>query len=215
MASLSKLLTALVATSTISGSAKITITADDRRETDGTPGSITRTDTFSATDLYYPLLMESNNSVAYAFARTVGTTTFMNALNAKAQSLGMHWTFMDDPSGISPKNTSSASDLFKLTQYIYENQPYFLALSALPKETIKAQSGRAYAIPNFNHFAGNPEFVGGKSGYTDEAHETMTSVFNVPTSQGTTTIAIIVLNAKDRKADVEKLLAWFKSAAAE
>jgi D-alanyl-D-alanine carboxypeptidase len=56
-------------------------------------------------------------------------------------------------------------------------------------------------------------FLGGKTGYTNEAGETMTTIFEVPTETGTSTIAVVVLDTKDRKADIERLVAWFKKAA--
>jgi D-alanyl-D-alanine endopeptidase (penicillin-binding protein 7) len=213
IASLSKLLTALVANETIHYDRTLRITADDRRQTTGTPGTITSNDAFSVGALLYPLLMESNNSVAYAFARYHGADNFVRWMNVKARAIGMEHTHMDDPSGISAQNTSTASDMFKLTRYIHDSQSYILNISREPQHTITSESGRVHTLGNYNVFAGNPEFVGGKTGYTDEARETMTAVFEVPVEHATATIAIVVLGTEDRKKDVTTLLSWFKSAA--
>ena len=70
-----------------------------------------------------------------------------------------------------------------------------------------------YQLANFNHFAGQRMFLGGKTGYTNEAGETMTTIFEVPTEAGTSTVAVVVLNTKDRKTDIERLVAWFKKTA--
>ncbi|MDP3645686.1 MAG: L,D-transpeptidase family protein [bacterium] len=212
IASLSKLLVALVANETIHFDRTLTISKDDRVQSEGTPGSLLAGDTFTVGDLLYPLIMESNNAVAYALARYEGESMFVQWMNDKARAIGMSDTFIEEPSGLSENNTASARDLFKLMKYIHDSQSFILNVSRTPTKKIIAESGRSYMIGNFNVFAGNPQFLGGKTGYTDEAHETMTAIFEVPIGKEKATVAIIVLGSKDRKADVERLLAWFKSA---
>lgn len=213
IASISKLLTALVANETIHFDRTLTVNSDDRAQTDGTPGSIVRGDTFTVGELLYPLLMESNNSAAYTLARYNGQENFMQWVNDKAEAIGMDDTHMEDPSGISPQNVSTSNDLFKLMRYIAQNQSYLLNLSREPEKKMKAENGRTYNFANFNHFAGDTGFIGGKVGYTDEARQTMASVFELPVKNATATIAIIVLQSEDRKSDIASLLTWFKRTA--
>lgn len=210
IASISKLLTALVANETIHFDRTLTVNGDDRAQTDGTPGSILKGDTFTVGELLYPLLMESNNSAAYTLARYNGQDNFVTWMNDKAAAIGMEKTHMEDPSGISPENVSTANDLFKLMRYIEDSQSFILNLSREPAKKLKAENGRTYNFANFNHFAGTKEFLGGKVGYTDEARQTMTAVFEVPVRGATSTIAIIILGSDERKSDIEKLLNWFK-----
>lgn len=210
IASVSKLLTALVANETIHFDRTLTVNGDDRAQTDGTPGSIVKGDTFTVGELLYPLLMESNNSAAYTLARYNGQENFVGWMNDKAKAIGMEKTHMKDPSGISPENISTANDLFKLMRYIEDSQSFILNLSREPEKKLKAENGRTYNFANFNHFAGNKDFLGGKVGYTDEARQTMTAVFEVPVRGATSTIAIVILGSEERKNDVEKLLNWFK-----
>lgn len=213
IASVSKLLTALVANETIHFDRTLTVNSDDRAETEGSPGSILKGDTFTVGELLYPLLMESNNSAAYTLARYNGTENFVGWMNDKAEAIGMERTHMEDPSGLSPENTANANDLFKLMRYIEESQSFILNLTREPKKEIKAENGRKYTFPNFNHFAGNKEFLGGKIGYTPEARETMAAIFELPVQGVTTTVAVIILGSEERKGDIEKLLAWLKSSA--
>lgn len=213
IASISKLLTALVANETIHFDRTLTVNGDDRAETEGSPGSIVKGDTFTVGELLYPLLMESNNSAAYTLARYNGAENFVRWMNDKAAAIGMDDTHMEDPSGLSPENVASASDLFKLMRYIEKSQSFILNLTREPKKEIQAENGRKYSFPNFNHFAGNKEFLGGKIGYTPEARETMASIFELPVQGVTTTVAVIILSSEERKGDVEKLLTWFKQAA--
>lgn len=215
IASITKLLTALVAKEELAASTTISITESDRRASQGTPGSITRDESFSLADSLYPLLTESNNSVAYALARAAGTEEFMRAMRAKAAEIGMTLTTLADPSGISEHNAASALDIYLLTRHLYAEAPDFLAMTRATDMHIAATSGRTYSFSNFNVFSGRDQFVGGKTGYTDEARQTMTTVFKVPieNSTATATIGIIVLGSDDRKRDTEALLRWFTSAA--
>ena len=58
-------------------------------------------------------LMSSENRAASALARHYpgGTDAFVTAMNAKARALGLARTRFDDPTGLSPKNVSTATDL--------------------------------------------------------------------------------------------------------
>jgi D-alanyl-D-alanine endopeptidase (penicillin-binding protein 7) len=213
IASLTKLITALVANETIHYDRILSVSKDDRAQTEGTPGTISVGDSFTISDLLFPLLMESNNSVAYTLARYFGSNTFVGWMADKAKAIGMEHTNFEDPSGISEKNVATANDIFKLTRYIHDNQSYILNISRDTEKTIRSEEGRSYKLNNFNVFSGNPQFLGGKTGYTDEARETMTTVFEVPLEHATATVAIVVLRSEDRKKDVEKLLSWFKATA--
>ncbi len=213
IASLTKLLTALVANETIHYNRVLSISRDDRAQTEGTPGFLAVGDSFEAEELIYPLLMESNNTVAYTLARYFGADNFMRWMNDKTKSIGMWHTAFEDPSGISENNVSTASDLFLLMRYIHDSQSFILNVSREPERKIHSIDGRSYTIRNLNVFSGNPQFVGGKTGYTDAARQTMTALFDVSVGNATTTLAIVVLGSSDRKKDVERLLSWFKSAA--
>lgn len=72
--------------------------------------------TWSRKDLLAALLIRSDNTAAETLAETYpgGRSSFMIAMNARAQSLGMTQTFFEDPSGLSRNNVSSASDVHKM-----------------------------------------------------------------------------------------------------
>jgi D-alanyl-D-alanine endopeptidase (penicillin-binding protein 7) len=151
--------------------------------------------------------------VAYALARYWGSATFTEWMNDKARAIGMSDTALEEPSGISPRNVSTANDVFRLARYIHDSQSFILTMSREQKKTITAESGRRYALGNLNIFAGEEGFLGGKTGYTDEAEQTMVAVFEVPFEESTATIAVVVLGSDERKSDIEKLRSWFRSAA--
>jgi serine-type D-Ala-D-Ala endopeptidase (penicillin-binding protein 7) len=72
-------------------------------------------------DLLRITLMSSENLAAYVLARNHpgGVAGFVNAMNAKAQALGMTRTRFVDPAGLWPENHSSAADLVRMVQAAY------------------------------------------------------------------------------------------------
>ncbi len=67
-------------------------------------------------------LMASENHAAQLLGRTYpgGVEAFVDAMNAKAQMLGMHDTEFADPTGLSPQNRSSPRDLVRLVKVAYD-----------------------------------------------------------------------------------------------
>lgn len=212
IASISKLLVALAARETLSPEKEVTIKREDRAQTEGSPGSIPSNETFLVKDLFYPLLMESNNSVAYAFEREGGGDEFVRVMLRIAHDVGMDETLLNDSSGLSPKNSASVHDLLSLAQHIESETPEFLEITRTKKKSVTAKSGHTYPIPNLNIFTGDTQFVGGKTGYTDEARQTMLTIFEIPVKDAPepTRVAIIVLGSSDRKGDIQKLKTWFE-----
>lgn len=215
IASISKLLVALATRATLSPESKVTITQADRAQTEGSPGSIQRDETFTVKDLFYPLLMESNNSVAYALQRAGGQEEFVRVMLRIAHSAGMDETLLNDSSGLSPRNRASAHDLLSLSQHILKSDPEIFETTRTASKSVTALSGRTYPIPNLNIFTADETFIGGKTGYTDEAKQTMLTVFEIPVKnqEKPARIAIIILGSHDRKGDIVKLKEWFTTSA--
>ncbi|MDP2650018.1 MAG: serine hydrolase, partial [bacterium] len=213
IASITKLLTALVVDETIPRGAVLTITEKDRENSAGTPGSLAAGDSFTVSDLFYALLMDSNNSVANAFARQGGTRTFVRLLNEKAWEIGMYGTHFEDPTGLSKYNRSTANDLLTLIGYLHQQRSDLLAITTIDSQKITAQNGRTYTLGNRNHFEKDEAFLGGKTGYTDEAKQTMVTLFDISIDGANVPLAIIVLGSNNRKADVSALRKWFEDAA--
>lgn len=207
IASISKLVTALVADTHISPDEQIyihpsqPITATDYREIP--PGA-----TIAAPSTIYPLLMESNNAVAHALAEHNDTAEYISAMRSEATLLGMTSTSFNDASGLSPQNVSTAADLFKLAQYLYTTKPYVLDVTREPMYVLHTNYGD-YTLYNHNHFTTRDGFIGGKTGYTDFAGQTMVALFDVNVAGVRTPIAVVVLDSDARERDVRALRDWF------
>ncbi|MBA1145658.1 D-alanyl-D-alanine endopeptidase [Ectothiorhodospiraceae bacterium WFHF3C12] len=97
-------------------------------------------------DLIRIALMSSENRAAYVLSRDYpgGREAFVDAMNAKARSLGMNDTRFVDSSGLSPENRSTASDLLKMVRAAfgyerireYSTTAYFRARFRKPRYSL-------------------------------------------------------------------------------
>ncbi len=153
-------------------------------------------------DLIKIMVLISDNDSADELANNYGREKFIEAMNQKTQELGMDQTSFFDPSGLSFLNQSTANDLYKLVGYISVYHPEILQWSR-EKELIA--DGKKYV--NINKFVGRSDFLGGKTGYTDEANGNLVSVFSSPEKP----IIVVVLgtaNKIERFEQTKNLLEW-------
>lgn len=128
---------------------------------------------YKAIDLLHAGLMGSANNAMAALARTSGVTkkTFVKRMNAKAKKLGMAHTTFVDPTGMSPKNVSTAEDLAILIETARKNK---IIRQIGQKETYTLRSiakrPRVHTINNTNALlADDSGVVLGKTGYLNES----------------------------------------------
>lgn len=206
IASITKLMTALVATEYINLDAEVTVSSASIATT--SKPRLFEGQKTTVYQLLFPLLMESSNEAALAIANYYGRVNFIKHMNEKAASIGMRHTQFADPSGASPENISTADDLFMLAKYIYNNRSFiFKITSGKLKDSAYGQSDFA-DLSNFNDFADNEFFVGGKVGQTVAAGETSLSVFEFPTTDGKRPVVLIVLGSVARTTDANTLLEY-------
>lgn len=120
IASITKLMTAIVTLDAgLNLYEQITLTSSDFAGAGGKNSSSTLRvgDTLSRSDALYLALMKSENPAAMALSRTYpgGRSAFIAAMNEKARNLGMYSARFTDPSGLDPRNVSSARDLGIMT----------------------------------------------------------------------------------------------------
>lgn len=210
IASLSKLFTAIVSIHHLNKDNKITIT-ESMLDSYGDAGHLVKDEKFTVDELLYPLLLESSNDAADALAESFGYEEFVSIMNGFAKENGLNNTNFRDASGLSSSNTSTANDLFLLARYIYQNESDLLAKTRLPEMTLATSSDHGYHhFISINPFTPYEPFIGGKTGRTSEAKESMVSLFNYQTKNSTTTIpiAVIILRSEfgEREMDTERIL---------
>ena len=177
IASITKLMTALVAKETLRPEAQITM-SDEAVTIGGSIGNFKGGEVFTAKDLIRAMLVGSSNDAAIALVETLGKDQFINAMQLKASELGMKNTTYTEPTGLSYINQSTIRDLIKLITHIYYADPEILAISREPEIHItELRSGKSRVIANVDAFAGSWDFIGGKTGYTDEAGKNLIGLF--------------------------------------
>jgi D-alanyl-D-alanine carboxypeptidase len=205
IASVTKLMTALVANELISFERSIPI--QNVALTAG-KGRATSTEEFLVGDLLYPLLLESNNVVADSIARYYGKTPFVGWMNTTAKAFGMQSTTFADPTGASVDNIASADDVYRLLKYLSDRKSFVLSITQVPTKEVRSQSGSLYTVANVNSPVYESPFVGGKAGLTSAAGETMATVVGVNDGDVQRRIAIVVLKSDDRVSDTLSLAKW-------
>ncbi len=198
IASVTKLVTAIVARRLIPEGDHVDISANVV-DTYGNTASFRAGEVFRAKDLYYPLLMVSSNDAAEALARSYGREQFIQAMNDFMQFIGAYRTYFADPSGLSPDNESTASDLATILEWIRNNDPEILEITRLTSKSL-----RSHTWVNPTHFLNWSNYMGGKNGYIPEADRTSAGLFVVGPSKDL--YAVIVLGSSERDADVAKIL---------
>lgn len=154
------------------------------------------------------LLVESSNEAAEIIASKLGREEYISLMNQKARSLGMMNTVFADTSGLSAENSSSLSDLFRLTQYIYKNRSFIFELTAnqhLKSTYVGDEFGE---LTNFNKVEGLDNFIGGKVGETIAAGQTSVTLHEIEVKGEKRVVAIIILGSESRNEDVAKLLEY-------
>ena len=208
IASISKLFTALVAQTAMDPNQTITIT---QQMLDVYPNAygFNLGEKFTLSDLMYPLLVQSNNNIAEGIAQTYGYNMFIFKMNSLALSLGLTRTHFQDASGLSDGNISNAQDLFTFGRYLYTSKRPLLALTTTYSWSFASTSDHgSHIVLSTDPFIGDPHLVGGKTGRTDAAGETMLTIFNYSLSGKNYPIAIVVLHSDpgQRQNDSVRLL---------
>lgn len=116
-------------------------------------------------------LMSSDNRAAAALARTYpgGSVAFIAAVHQKMGSLGMTHTRIDEPTGLSPHNMSTAADLAKMATAAAK-YPEIRNITTNRGERFK-MNGRNVAFHNTNRLVGASgwDILMSKTGFTNEA----------------------------------------------
>lgn len=201
IASLTKLMTAVIASEHIEKSRTITL-IEKTFEPLGSSPSLFLGLNVSAENLLKASLIQSTNDAAEALTYFLGKEKFLNLMNQKAKELGMTNTVFYDAHGLSPANRSSATDLAKLIAYIYQQHPEILGLTRDNNFWLPDAAGRLLKFQNVNNFYPLREFIGGKTGYLPQAKQTLASVFRVNEKP----VAIILLYSNNRQADTFTIL---------
>lgn len=208
VASLTKLLTAVVVLEEIGIDKKITVT-QNAINTEGGAGGLIADEVYTAYDLLKIMLLSSSNDAAVAFEDYLEQGSFVGLMQAKAQEIGMMQSSFVDSTGLSPQNTSTASDLFRLIRYILEKHPDIFTITRSPSFLVQPiNEPRSQTIQNIHPFVQNSNFLGGKTGTSQLAKENLISIF----SDHNYRIVIVLLGSTNRVQETKSLVEWLAKA---
>jgi len=149
-------------------------------------------------DVLQLALMSSDNRAAASLARTYpgGPAAFKAAVNAKIRALGLTQTVIEEPTGLSPHNRSTATDLVKMAKAA-SAYPEIARITTDTKDIIKIK-GRQVEYHNTNRLVGAKGWDVGlsKTGYTEEAGRCLIMRFKSGGKNNT----LVLLNAKANSA---------------
>lgn len=215
IASLTKLMTSLVALKHYTPSQEITITADIVQE-QGEAGHLRESDVFSVRDLLHIALIESSNDAATALAEPLGKTVFVERMQQEAESLEMQKTIFTNPTGLDPAqaeqgNYSSAEDLSKLAIYLLAQYPQVFDILEQQELDLYTKEGIFHHTmintnPLLDYSEWPAKILGGKTGSTPQAKESLLLLLESPDHKGY--IVNIILGSDDRFQETRTLLRW-------
>ncbi len=207
LASLTKLMTALVATEMYPSDLHVTI-KKEFLSTEGDSGLLVG-ETWKLKDLLDFSLVVSSNDGIRAVASIKSREDFISKMNARAKELGLKQTYFVNENGLDDGESSggygSAIDVEKMMQYILENQPEII--EATKYQTINIKSGSKIHTAKNTDIVLNqiPNLIASKTGYTDMAGGNLVVAFDASIGRP---IIVVVLGSSEqgRFSDVEKLV---------
>jgi len=212
LASITKLLTAHVATTALGENGFIDITPEDLR-TEGDSGLFV-SETWRVGDLARFVLTTSSNDAAHALARRVSERANETPdvfLSQAAVALSLSQTFALNGTGLDTNTHvsgayGSAKDIALLLGDIYDKNRSLLLGSNASAATFYSEEGFAHNASSTNELADMlPNLVGAKTGYTDLAGGNLAILIEVAPGRP---VALVVLGSTrdGRFVDMEELV---------
>lgn len=159
-------------------------------------------------------LMSSENRAAASLAHSYpgGYAKFIQAMNAKAKSLGMSHTVYVEPTGLSVYNVSTARDLSKLL-LAARHYPMLSELSTTPEKTVTFRKPTyTLGFSNTDHLIRNStwDIKLTKTGFTNQAGHCLVLL----TTMANRPVSVVILDAFGKYthfADASRMRVWMET----
>ncbi|MCB2224656.1 MAG: serine hydrolase [Actinobacteria bacterium] len=209
MASVTKVMTAILVVENTQPSEKVEISARAAGTPIGYTGQpeVNQGENWTVEELLADLLVQSGNDAAVALAEHVAGSVdlFVEMMNAKASSLGMRSTSFANPNGLdSAQHFSSARDLVKMGRAAI-GYDRILAVTTIKAITFQPTSRREMAVTNTNRLLGVfPGVRGIKTGDTNAAGRVLLAY----QEYGARRVLSVVMGTSDHYGETARLLAY-------
>lgn len=224
LASLTKLMTALIASETVPDFTTITVSVTSSEQ----DGKLRAGERWRLKDLIDYTLISSSNYGADSIASVIGaiqsgqsntegsgnkyTATFITTMNAAAARLGLNQTYFLNGTGLDIDTQTggaygSAEDIAKLFAYILKNNPRLVEDTKYPVKSFKSLDNHTVEAINTDIIINKiPGLLASKTGFTDLAGGNLAIAFDA--SVGEPFIVVVLGSTQSgRFEDTQKLLA--------
>ncbi len=157
-------------------------------------------------------LMSSENHAAQLLGRTYpgGVPALVEAMNAKAQLIGMSESHFADPTGLSATNRSSAADLVRMVKAAYEYPE--IRYDSVSTDLLVPVGRQVVHYQNTNHLTSRPDWQIGlqKTGYIAAAGRCLVMQAVIDRRR----VVIVLLDSVGRSsrfADAQRVRDWLKA----
>jgi len=220
LASLTKVMTALTASSILGPDATVRISEEALRA-EGEYG-FSAGEKWTVRDLTALMLVASSNDAARALALASaektggGLETFYNAMNKRARAIGLTQTYFLNETGLDESRYTagaygSAEDVAHMMAYAAREESV-IGMSVVPKETFFSLSGAKHTVANTSLVASTlAASAASKTGYTDLAGGNLAIVFE-PVLGHPVSVAVLGSTRESRDTDVEAIASYVTKA---
>lgn len=210
MASLAKLMTALIIVENHDLKEYITVPSDIE-DVEGTKAYLPPGSRFRVGDLLKALLVSSGNDAAVTLAKyhSGSLKKFAEEMNERARVLGLRHTSFANPIGLDDTGQwSTPQDLAWLAAFVYR-QPALKSRLSLPSASITDTAGETISLSQTHLLLQqkDSDVVAGKTGTTDEAGQCLMSVVEMDGRE----YIVVLLHSEDRYADMKIVLSALSS----
>lgn len=218
LASITKLMTALVAYELLEDAERIDI--DERALEEYGDSGFKDGETFTLDELLDLTLVTSSNDGAFALAETAGeeatggqdgVPAFIDAMNIRATEIGLSQTYFNNPTGLDESAEEggaygSARDVTFLMEYMIRNYPNLLELTKVDDARVTNEEGEIHLAENTNTAIREiPGLIASKTGYTELAGGNLVVAFDAGLNHPVI-ITVLGSSREGRFTDVVKLV---------
>lgn len=218
-ASLTKILTAVLAKETLPSDEKITFSKETKQtEEKLSPAKVG--DVFLRNEVIKLALVGSFNDAALALAESIGKSRrganfaeglaiFKTLANEKTHLLELQNSEFKNPIGLDEENHySTAEDLARLAEYTWLRHSDLWAISRQTEIVVKTENGTEYKINNTSELLKEfPAILGSKTGFTDKARGALLLLYPMRPNK---TVIVVILGSEDRFGDGRKIIQWLE-----
>lgn len=201
IASLTKLMTGLVAYNNMNLNTNLVVTNKDTLDVNPSLG-LEPGDSVLALDVFNAMLIGSNNDAALTLANHTAEANFVGLMNQEAGVLGMANTSYANPLGFDNSDNYSTADDLKLLITETQKLSAFTDLGRRTNYKFTGSLGKTYSTVTTNTLLkDHPDIAAIKTGFTAGANGAMATKIQI----GSHEIVILVLDSGDREGDTLKL----------